>query len=215
LRIFAVNLIGMGIAAAGAGVSAIGSVVQGIMGAKQASQARKAIDEYQRQELTNVYSGLSVSTLGADLQREELARATATGMGTLQQAGARALVGGIGGLQQGNVAQSRQIAADLDAQQKYIDQLRAQDNTRIQGLTEQREQQDLAGLGQMYNVGQQNLYGAIGGFGSSIANFSGDFGGFTPKTSAANTLNTQGIAPIGTPDFGINLPTTLGGFLNK
>ena len=161
---------------AGAGIGAIGGIAKTIIGAKQAREAQEAIDSYQRQDLNNVFEGLSVSTLGADLQREELARASATSVGALQTAGARALVGGIGTVQQQNVTQSRQIGADLDVQQKEIDKLRAQDNARIQQLMEQRENADLAGLGQQLAVGQQNIFGGIGDAtqaGTSFANLAG------------------------------------------
>jgi hypothetical protein len=148
--------------AASAAIAGVGGIVKGITGARQASEARRAIESYQRQELTNVYGDLSVSTLGSDLQREELARATATGVEALQQAGVRGLIGGIGQVQAQNNLTSRQIAADLDMQQQQIDRLRAQDNATIRALQEQREAQDLAGLGQQLNVGQQNLFSGIG-----------------------------------------------------
>lgn len=188
----------MGVGAAAIG--AVGGIAKSIMGAKQARQARKAIDAYDRQELTNVYGELSVSTMGADLQREELARATATGVQALQQGGVRGLVGGLGRLQAGNIQQSRQIGADLDIQQKEIDQLRAGDEGRIQQMTERREEADLAGLGQQLMVGQQNLMSGIGDIAQSASAFGGMMGGAGkaaapgqsafPKNTVANPFIT-------------------------
>lgn len=143
-------------------IGGVGGIAKTIMGANQASQARKAIENYQRQELQNQFEGVSVSTLGADLQREEMARATATGVEALRSAGVRGLVGGLGSLQQGVNLQSRQIAADLDIQQQRIDFARAQDAVRIQRMQENREEQDLAGYGQQLAVGQQNMFSGIG-----------------------------------------------------
>ena len=169
------------------------------MGASQARKARKAIEQYQRQEITNAYEGLSVSTMGADLQREEMARATATGVQALQAGGVRGLVGGLGQVQAGVTAQSRQIGADLDIQQKEIDQLRAGDEKRIQQMTERREEADLAGLGQQLAVGQQNLYGGIGDIAQSASAAGGMMGGMgaTPQVQAVGGgLQAQGAAPM-------------------
>lgn len=178
---------------------------------KEAAAAQKAIDNYDRQELLNAYAGLSVSTFGADLQREELARATATSVSALQQAGIRGLVGGLGRVQSINALQSRQIGADLDVQQKAIDQMRAQDETQIRQMMERREEQDLAGLGQQLNVALQNrataqsditqgLFGiagaALGGgfgnlFGNRAAGGAGaplGYTGYNPQTGTSTTF---------------------------
>tara|TARA_R110000803_G_scaffold78075_2_gene143098 strand:- start:17114 stop:17704 length:591 start_codon:yes stop_codon:yes gene_type:complete len=169
----------MGVGAAAIG--GIGAIAKTVMGAKQARQAREAIENYQRQDLTNAYSSLSVSTLGADLATEELARATATGVQALQQGGSRALIGGMGGVLGQNIAQSRQIGAGLDAQQKDIDKLRAQDDQRIRQMMERREEQDLAGLGQQLMVGQQNKFSGIGDLTKMAGAFGGLMGGLTPQ----------------------------------
>lgn len=189
----------MGIGAAA--VVVVGGVAQMIMGAQQAKKAREAEAQYNRQELTNVYEGLGVSTAGSQLQREELARATATGVQALQKSGARELVGGLGRVQAGNIQQSRQIGADLDRQRKELDRLVAQDNARIQRGTERREEADLAGIGQQMMVGQQNLMGGLKTVGQGIAGAGAniDYGGPTPQAQDVSTFTSRGIAqmPIG------------------
>ena len=154
----------MGVMAAGAGIAAIGGIVKSVKGAKQESKAKKAIDSYVRQDLTdaNAFKDTRVSTLGAELQREELARATATSVQALQQGGARTLGMGIGAVQEANVNQSREIGADLDRQFQQIEMAKATDNQRIRDMQEQRENADLAGLGQQMAVGQQNFMSGIG-----------------------------------------------------
>tara|TARA_R110002167_G_scaffold331706_1_gene538401 strand:+ start:46899 stop:47498 length:600 start_codon:yes stop_codon:yes gene_type:complete len=174
-----------GMQGVGYGLGAAGGIAKMIIGAGQARRARKAIDAYQRQELHTVTEGLQISSLGADLQREELARGQATSVAALQTGGVRGLVGGIGKLQEQQVAQSRQIGADLDKQKLSIQQAQAQDAARIQQMQETREQQDLAGLGQQLNTGQQNAFGGLGDItqvGLSMGNqglnpFGGLFGG--------------------------------------
>lgn len=155
----------MGSAVAG-GLSAGVGLFQAIKGAKQSRDAQNALENYQRQQLTNVAEGLQVSTLGADLQREEQARLAATQVDALKGGGSRAIIGGLGRVEVGNQAVNRQIGADLDMQQKQIDQMRAEDERRIQGMIEQRQNQDIAALSSQYNTGQQNM---MSGFGNIIA----------------------------------------------
>jgi hypothetical protein len=169
----------MGAMTAIAGVGVLASGIQAIQGAKQRRDAQQELENYQRQELANVAEGLQVSTLGADLQREEQARLAATQVGALQGAGVRGLVGGLGRVEAGNQMVNRQIAADLDAQQKQIDQMMAQDKANIRGMQEQREASDIAGLSSQYNAGNAMLWQGIGGIAQSgISAISGGaFGG--------------------------------------
>lgn len=155
-----------------AGVAVAGGVYKAIDSGKKAKRTREAIANYTRQTPKNAYEDLTVSTLAADLQREELARATASNVQLLKSGGVRGVVGGAGKVQQANVVASRTIGADLDRQQKAIDQLRAQDEVRIQNMIEKREEQDLAGLGTQLNVHeqgkQQGINTAVSGVGSAL-----------------------------------------------
>lgn len=146
-----------------AGVGLLGSGYQAIKGAKDAKDARNALNNYQRQEFNNIAEGLQVSTLGADLQKEEQARLAATQVGALQGAGVRGLLGGLGRVEAGNQMLNRQIGAELDAQQKQIDQMYAQDEANIRNMQEQREMQDISGLSSQYNAGNQQMWQGIGG----------------------------------------------------
>jgi hypothetical protein len=146
-----------------AGVGALASGIQAISGAKQKRDAQQALENYQRQDLENVAEGLQVSTLGADLQREEQARLASTQVDALQGAGARGLIGGLGRVEAGSQMVNRQIGADLDAQQKQIDQMRAQDEANIRDIQEKREIADIAGLSSQYNAGNAMVWEGIGG----------------------------------------------------
>jgi len=145
------------------GIGLLGSTFQAVKGIKDANDAKSALENYERQELTNVTEGLQVSTLGSDLQREESARLAATQVGALQGVGARGVVGGLGRVEAGNQQLNRQIGADLDAQQKQLDQLYAQEQANIRGMQEQREQQDISGLSSQYNAGNQMFFNGLGG----------------------------------------------------
>ena len=157
----------MGVMTSIAAVGAIAAGVQAIQGAKQKREAKQALENYNRQDLENVSEGLQVSTLGADLQREEQARLASSQVGALQGAGARGLLGGLGRVEAGNQMMNREIAANLDAQQKQIDQMYAQDQSNIRGMQEQREVGDISALSSQYNAGNAMLWQGIGGIAQS------------------------------------------------
>jgi len=154
---------GLGLIAGQIGIGAVTGISQAISGAKQKREAREALENYQRQRLTNVADELSVYTKGAELQREEASRLAASGVDALQRADSRSLIGGLGNVQQNNMRINRQIGADLEQQQARIDQIRAQDSQRIQGMMERREQQDINALSSQYNAGNQQMWQGIGG----------------------------------------------------
>jgi hypothetical protein len=199
----------MGIASAVVG--GIGAITKAVSGASEERKAREALANYRRQELRNVYEGVGVSTLGADLRREEAARLAATSIDALQASGTRGVLGGIGGVQQQSNLVNRQIAADLDEQQKQLDRLRAQDQARIRQIQEQREAEDLQGLGQQLQTGRQDFLSGIGdiagvtgsiGRGITSGQFKNEinsiFGG--PKVNAPATsidLQPQGLQNLG------------------
>ena len=146
-----------------AGIGAVTGIAQAIGGARQRRNAREALENYQRQKLTNVADELSVYTKGADLQREESSRMGASAVDALQRGGARTLIGGLGQVQSNNMMMNRQIGADLEQQQARIDQIRARDSATIRGMQEQREQADINALSSQYNAGNQQMWQGIGG----------------------------------------------------
>lgn len=191
-------------ASAAAGVLGAGvGLYQTIEGSKQARNAQKALEEYQRQEFQNIAEGMQVSTLGADLQREEQQRVVASQIDALQGAGTRGIVGGLGRVEAGNQAVNKQIGADLDMQQKQIDQIKAQDEARIRDMQENREMQDISALSSQYNTGQQNMMSGLGnviaGTGQSalgVQNYLRERGGKQPIDINGNVItansNTSG-----------------------
>jgi hypothetical protein len=183
----------MGAMTAIAATGALASGIQAISGAKQRRDAKNALENYQRQNLENVAEGLQVSTLGADLQREEQARLASSQVGALQGAGARGLLGGLGRVEAGNQMMNREIAANLDAQQKQIDQMYAQDQANIRGMQEQREVSDIAGLSSQYNAGNAMLWQGIGGIAQSGMSALGAGLGGVEKTQPELTSKVSGI----------------------
>ena len=172
--------IALGSAVIGAGTGIAGAISQG----KQAKNYQKQMENYQRQKLVNPYADLQVSTLGADRQREDLARTMTTYGNLAAMSGTRGIASLLPNLTQTQNDQTAKIAANLDEQQKQIDQLIAQGNMQIQGMTEQRENNDLQGLGQAYQTaraqqqqGINQIAQSVGTLGYAAANglFNGMF----------------------------------------
>lgn len=194
-------------------IGVLGAGYQIYKGEKDARDAKNALDNYQRQEFNNVAEGMQVSTLGADLQKEEQARLAYSQVDALQGMGARGVIGGLGRVEAGNQMVSRQIAADLDAQQKQIDQIRSQDKAAIRGMQEQREMQDIAGLSSQYNAGNQMMWQGIGGVAQSAMAGLGALGKSNanlPNTDLSKTSSTSTTNQITPESNGFNFYQNMG-----
>ena len=145
----------------GALLGAAGGIAKGIMGAVQASKARKAIDSYDRQELTNAYEGVGVSTKAQEYAQKQLAQSGATAMQDIKASGVRGVVGAVPNMVGGMVDSAAKIGAEIDTQIVDLENKKAAETVRIQGMQEEREKADLAGLGQQLAVGQQNTFSGI------------------------------------------------------
>ncbi len=155
----------MGLGAATAGVSAGLGLVSGGMkffeSRKMQRKAEEAIGRFQWQELENPFKNLQVSTLGSDLRREEAARTTSTLTNAIQNSGARGIIGGLGNVQNQNNLVNREIAANLDEQQKQIDYSAAQQDVRNQDTIERRQAEELQGYGQQLDYARDMKYDGI------------------------------------------------------
>lgn len=196
------------IVAAVGGVASAGSgLMQSISAGKQAKKLQQQIDNYRRQNLTNPYDGVQVSTMGSDLQREGIARSIANLSDQAAAGGGRAIVGlGANAIAQ-QIGQEQQIAANLDQQVAQIEQMKAAGRGQVQQMTEQRERDDLLGLGQAMATAKQNQANGMNtfaqglmGMGSAAAsgmfgNLGGMFGGAKPMSGALSVQPQGLIAP--------------------
>jgi|11_taG_2_1085331.scaffolds.fasta_scaffold03140_3 hypothetical protein len=172
------------------------ALAKGISGAVQASKARKALENFQRQELKNITEGMRVSTLGAELQTQEAQRRFATSVDALRSGGVRGVVGGLGQQEQLQQSQQQQIAASLDEQQRQIEMMRAQDEARIRGMQEERETFDIGRLAGQQAAGRAQMSSAIGDIAGIATSFISPAGKATPKNNT--TLMSQtGLKPVG------------------
>jgi hypothetical protein len=148
--------------------------------------AKRALEGLTTPELNNVANDLQVSTLGADLRKEESARTTASSIDALRSGGQRALIGGISSVQANNDLVSKSISANLDEQQKAIDVFKAQDEQRIQGVTEQRYNNDVNALSSQINSANDAKNQAIANAFSSASALTAS-GITNPKTVSSRT----------------------------
>ena len=139
----------------------VGGASKFFEGRKMQRKAEGLIKEFEWEDLESPFKDVQVSTLGAYLRAEEASRNTATAMNTLRSGGTRAIVGGVGRVQENNNIVNREIAAGLDQQQKNIDLMEAQDRVTIRGMKEKRQADELQGYGQMMNTGMNMRYQGI------------------------------------------------------
>ena len=165
------------IALASTGLSIGTGIAGAISQGKQAKNYQKQIENYQRQTLVNPYADLQVSTLGADRQREDLARTMTTYGNLAAMSGTRGIASLLPNLTQTQNDQTAKIAANLDEQEKQRQQLIAQGDAQVQAMQENREQNDLLGLGNALQTARamQAQYMAmisqgLGTLGSAAAN---------------------------------------------
>lgn len=200
----------MAIATAAQGaVGLVGGAAKFFEGRKMQRQAQQLIDNFEWQDLENAYTNKQVSTLGSDLMREENARAMATATGALREGGSRALIGGLGKVVSQSNTMNREIAANLDEQQKALDLAAAADDVRIRSMVEQRQSDELAGYGEMLqqgrsmkNAGFSEGLNAIGGLGVGLA------GSFNGLSSVPQAMSSQELTPLSGGTRGVVLPTS-------
>ena len=154
----ATTIIAAGSAALSAGTGLAGYLSQG----KQARKYQEQIQNYERQKLVNPFAGLQVSTLGADRQREDLNRTMTTYGNLASLSGTRGIASLLPNLTQTQNDQTAKIAANLDEQEKQRQQLIAQGDAQVQSMQENREQNDLLGLGNAYQTAKSNQAQSMG-----------------------------------------------------
>lgn len=176
-----------------AGTSLAGGAFKAISGAKQQKRARKAAEEFERnrQKLTNVNRNRRISTMGADLAREESQRNMGMSVDALRSGGTRGLAN-IGGVVQANNQMNRQIGAGLDQQQVQLDREIAADDQRIQQMQENREMQTQANLQQQQNFGQQQVMGGLGDIAGGLSTAAA-YGAFDGGAGKAFQGSGQGL----------------------
>jgi len=165
------------------------SAYQTIDGANQAKKAQRQLNDYERQELDNAFKDIEISTLGADLLREENARTSANMVDAAQQGGSRSIIGAVPKIVGATNQINQQAARMIDDQNINREFAIAGDNARIEGITENRDMQNIGALGSQVNAGRQDMMNGIMGGMSSLAYMG----------RGLNTDSNTGLNPDGTP----------------
>lgn len=169
---------------------------------KAKKAARKGLNEYERQTLDNAFENVSISTLGSDLLKEEGQRSAAGYVDTLQNAGVRGVVGGIPKVVASLNNVNQDAAKMLDSQFINREYAIAGDNARIEGIRENRDMSNIAGLSSQLNAAKQDAMNGYMGMASSIAMGAREFeNGMNNRTrTPIETLNVNSMPAIGIND---------------
>jgi len=197
-----------------AGIGLGTSLFQTLSGAKQLKDGKSAYNSFERQDLNNVNKNIAIPTTGTEIMREEAQRSMAMSVNALQGAGARGL-GMLPALMAQNNQANRQTQAYTDKMILDRDYAIADDEARIREIQENRDNQELAGIGQQIQTGRQDMWSGIQGMGNSLM--------MGLSNIPQGGRQTQGIAPSISKGFASmeannlpasNLPQTLnlGGF---
>lgn len=153
-------------------------------GAKQVRDAKRAAKKFRRQEIRNAHRDRRISTRGAELQREEMQRGTATTVDALQAGGIRGVVGGVGKVQAANNLSSWQIGAGLDQQQVALEESKARDEAYMRQMQEKRDDAELANIQAQMNAGHQTK-----------ASGWGDIAQSTGSAASTSAFDKKAVAP--------------------
>lgn len=145
--------------AVGAG-SMIMSAKQAREGEKMRKKAQDAIDNYQRQELTNTLNGVAIPQQEYNLRTEQIRQRTADMSEQAAMAGARGL-SMLPGIQSEEALQQEDANAKFEQSLYQLQLMKSQEDLRIQKMTEDRENAELQGYGKMLEVGRQDYYNGM------------------------------------------------------
>jgi len=147
----------------------IASTVYGIAnGISEKKKAKTALENLNVPTLENPYKDISVSTEGSDLIREEGQRRTANILDSLQGGSARNIFSALPSLVNMNNSINQKAALDIDNQMQKREYAIAGYEEKRNQYDENRYQGEIAGIGQMYNQGQQQIWNGIKGGISSV-----------------------------------------------
>lgn len=149
------------------GTAVVGSVSKMIGGFNQKKAANEEMRRLKAQPLPqNAYDALQVPTSGIELQEEAMARQATQAVDMMQQAGTRAIVGGVGQVT-GAIAQSAaQTAARVDEMMYQRDVMRADEQANIEGVKEARYAAETQAAAAAAASGQQMMMSGAAELGS-------------------------------------------------
>lgn len=193
-----------------AGISAATAIATTVDGISKSNKAKKSLDNLNTPELENPYREVSVSTLGSDLIKEEGQRATANILEGMQGGSARTMLSGLPQLASFTNNINQKAAYDIDTQMQKREYGIAGYEAQLNGVEESRYQGEIAGLGAMYNNGQQQMWNGIKGTLSAAGSLNRGLGNTETKQPPTyqneidnNIDSFEFNNPTGLPDYRI------------
>lgn len=145
------------------------SAYQMVDGISREKKNQRALDDYERQELDNAFKEIQISTYGADLLREENARTSAGLIDSARQGGSRSIIGGIPRIVGATNQINQEAGRLIDGQVVNREYAIAGDNARIEGITENRDNQNINALSSQVQAGRQDFMSGMMGAASAAA----------------------------------------------
>lgn len=145
-------------ASVGNAIGTVGSFKKMKQAKDMERKGKAGIAGFEWEDLTNPYKNLQVSTHGAEVKQRQLDKGVASAVEASRQGGSRGIAANLDKLQSAISTTTNEIATDLDRQQKAIDIREAQDDITIRDMKERRQAEELAGYGQLMNVGMDMKY---------------------------------------------------------
>jgi hypothetical protein len=178
-------------AAVGAGLG----LFQAYQGMKDKNDAKSALNNFKRQDLTNPYINMPISTVGTDAMREEASRTNAN-LIDASQGDIRSVMGNLPRIVSLGNELNRGIQTELDGQVQRRNYAIAGDEVAQRGMQEARDNGDLAGIGQQLQVGRQDMWNGLRGVAASASYGMNNSDAFANKTPQVEGV-TSGITPVG------------------
>lgn len=136
---------------------------------KRKRAASQELNNYNRQPLKTAYEEMPISMRGFDYAAEANAVNSASAIEAARGGGARTIAGAVPKIVAAGIDQNAELARYLDDQFNRRSMMIAGDNARIEGITENRDMQNIAGLSSQLNAAKQDEMNGLMGLGSSIA----------------------------------------------
>jgi len=182
---------------------------QTYQGIKNTEKAQDALNNFKRQDLSNPYENMQISTVGSDALKEASSVTSATMLDVLSGYDSRAIFGNIPKIQAATNRINKDIQIGLDQQVQNRNYAIAGDEVAKRNIQENRDNADLAGIGNLLEVGRQDTWNGMRGLTSSLVYGANniDFSKGLPKVSGINNkLQPAGTVPYSSTPSAI-IPT--------
>ncbi len=140
--------------AIGAATAAAAGGAQAISGAVRAKRAKRDLENYERQEVTDLASDMRVSDLGEQRNVENIMQSEANQTEAVQMGGARAVIGATSGIQANTSNALAASAVRTDEKLANLQNVKYQEKVRGFNTIEARQNQDIAGMAAEMQAGR-------------------------------------------------------------